>query len=926
VLPSSDPQVVRLRPLLGDDTFTTGVYRPLLRTGVERIEPASFPPLPIAADADYTAARLLREAMRLTLRNGAGPFRCAGNLSFRPRPYQLVALIMALRMQPVRLLIADDVGIGKTIEAGLIARELIDRGEVRRLAVLCPPYLCDQWQRELQDKFNLPAVVVRSSTLARLERDVPQGRSLFQHYPCLVLSIDWAKTDRWRPSFLEDCPEFVIVDEAHACARPRDDTVQQQRYELVAKIAEAPQRHLLLLTATPHSGIEESFRSLLGLLDRRFARADFPEHELTRYVLQRRRRDVEQWLGELTPFPQREVREQPYRLSADYRQLFQDVLDFARELVRAPGARQAQQRVRYWAALALLRCVMSSPQAARDALLRRAGDDPTAAGDEDELVDDELAATFLYDRSDAETSEDAEPSAVVERGAETMLDREKRRLRELAQRAQRLAPAGDAKLETLVRVVAELLKDGFSPIVYCRFIRTAEYVAAQLATQLEPTYQDLTVQAVTGLLSDEEREERVATLGRCPRRVLVATDCLSEGINLQDYFDAVVHYDLPWNPGRMEQREGRVDRFGQRRAKVRTVLLYGEDNPVDGVVLDVLLRKARAIRQRLGVAVPVPIDSERVLQALLEAVLLRPSLGGWQQLSLLEVPAAMQLDQAWQRAEQREAELRTRFAQEAIKPEVVARELEVTDEVLGDPAAVRAFVATCFQRLGDQPLFDQQRGTVAVNLGVLPDSLQRQVAPHLGKAAGRVTLAFTQPAPEGTHYIGRHHPLVGALARLVLGQAFRPDGPTARLGARTAVVRTRSVTRRTVVWLLRLRYLLRPRDGTHPLLAEEVVLTGHRGSPARGEWLSPAEALRLVVEAQADANVAPAERREHLDQAIAWQPALAAYLERLAHERAAAVLAAHQRVRRLTAASPLEVEPYLPVDVVGAYVYLPVVV
>ncbi|MER3406474.1 MAG: hypothetical protein C4289_15990 [Chloroflexota bacterium] len=128
----------------------------------------------------------------------------------------------------------------------------------------CPPYLCDQWQRELQDKFNLPAVVVRSSTLARLERDVPQGQSLFQHYPWLVLSIDWAKTDRWRPSFLEHCPEFVIVDEAHACARPRGDTVQQQRYELVARIAGDPQRHLLLLTATPHSGIEESFRSLLA--------------------------------------------------------------------------------------------------------------------------------------------------------------------------------------------------------------------------------------------------------------------------------------------------------------------------------------------------------------------------------------------------------------------------------------------------------------------------------------------------------------------------------------------------------------------------------------------------------------------------------------------------------------------------------------
>src|SRR5205823_3368900 len=112
-------------------------------------------------------------ATRLTLREGAAPFRSLGRISIRPRVYQFVPLLMALRLDPVRLLIADDVGVGKTIEALLVVRELLDRGEIKRLCVLCPPYLCEQWQKELTEKFNLDAVVIRAGTVSQLERQIP---------------------------------------------------------------------------------------------------------------------------------------------------------------------------------------------------------------------------------------------------------------------------------------------------------------------------------------------------------------------------------------------------------------------------------------------------------------------------------------------------------------------------------------------------------------------------------------------------------------------------------------------------------------------------------------------------------------------------------------------------------------------------------
>lgn len=125
---------------------------------------------------------------------------------------------MALRLDTVHVLIADDVGVGKTIEALLVGQELLDRGEVKRLCVFCPPYLCHQWHKELTEKFNLDAVVILSGTLGQLERRRPGTESIYRHYPTQVSSIDFVKSDRNRHLSLRDCPQLVILDEAHASA------------------------------------------------------------------------------------------------------------------------------------------------------------------------------------------------------------------------------------------------------------------------------------------------------------------------------------------------------------------------------------------------------------------------------------------------------------------------------------------------------------------------------------------------------------------------------------------------------------------------------------------------------------------------------------------------------------------------------------
>ena len=182
VLPSEDNDLLIVKPLGGSDDEIAGIYLPL---GIESDQPADARfEEPTAADlGDISTARLLYDSARLAFRNGAGPFRALAKLSFRPRAYQMVPLIMALRQESVRLLIADDVGVGKTVEALLIVRELLERRKIKRFAVVCLPHLCEQWQEEIRSKLDIEAVIIRSNTQARLDRQIQGDASVYDYYP-----------------------------------------------------------------------------------------------------------------------------------------------------------------------------------------------------------------------------------------------------------------------------------------------------------------------------------------------------------------------------------------------------------------------------------------------------------------------------------------------------------------------------------------------------------------------------------------------------------------------------------------------------------------------------------------------------------------------------------------------------------------------
>src|SRR4030095_7681428 len=200
LLPSDNDEVFLLRPLTAASDEVVAIHKRLTdligySLPEERVRSATFP-LPTVNDlSNAVGAHLLWQAARLTLRGGATTLRSLGRISIRPRTYQFVPLLMALRLDPIRMLIADDVGIGKTVEALLIARELLDRGEITRTCIICPPYLCDQWKDELEKKFHLPAEIIRSGTVSRLERQLPNAtHSIFGYFPNIIVSIDYAKS------------------------------------------------------------------------------------------------------------------------------------------------------------------------------------------------------------------------------------------------------------------------------------------------------------------------------------------------------------------------------------------------------------------------------------------------------------------------------------------------------------------------------------------------------------------------------------------------------------------------------------------------------------------------------------------------------------------------------------------------------------
>jgi len=383
-----------------------------------------------------------------------------------------------------------------------------------------------------------------------------------------------------------------------------------------------------------------------------------------------------------------------------------------------------------------------------------------------------------------------------------------------------------------------------------------------------------------------------------------------------------VHYDLSWNPTRHEQREGRVDRYGQRKPKVRMLTYYGVDNQIDGIVLDVLLRKHRTIRNSLGISVPVPVDTDQVIEAVFEGLLLRS--GSAQSIfqgllpGLEEYlkPKKDELYRQWEQASDREKRSRTMFAQQTIKVEEVSKELHAAQAAVGLGVDVETFTRSAL-RASKAVIKGEER--IEVDLREIPQAL-RDILGIQNSFEAR----FQLPVQENEILLTRTHPLVEGLAAYLMEAAL--DGAEDSTAKRCGAIRTRSVAKRTTLLLVRYRYhiLTHRADQDQPLLAEEVLTLAFEGSPKKAIWLESGQAEALLA-AESDENIQPAQSVQFVRSVLESFEAIQPHLEQTAVQRAEILLEAHQRVRSAAGIRGVryQVEPQLPPDILGVYVYLP---
>lgn len=517
------------------------------------------------------------------------PFRSGIDLE----DYQLDPLVRAVQMPRVSLLIADDVGLGKTVEAGLVMQELLVRNRARTILIVCPAGLQLHWRDQMRDKFGLEFRVVDTELMKRLRRDRGIHVNPWSHFPRLITSIDFLKQDTHFRKFRETLPaneeprfprtyDVLIVDEAHNVApsgrgKYAIDSLRTQAIRTISPHFE----HRLFLSATPHNGYLESFTALLELLDnQRFARGVKPNREQLDTVMVRRlKRDIkDEW--EQPRFPERQLNVIEVDYTDDERQVHRWLRQYTDNRTRNAQS-DAEKFATEFVLKLLKKRLFSSPEAFKTTLQKH---EATIRGKAEKQVRKNTGPTIgILRRQIAQTDEDYADDESYEAANEGAVESATTVFTELTHEEDTLltnmrdwAEKASAQRDSKTWAFVDWLRDIVKPdgkwndervIIFTEYRTTQIWLQNVLAAEQLGNAERLAT--IYGGMDEEQREEIKAAFQAKPDdqnrlRILLATDAASEGIDLQNYCHRLVHIEIPWNPNRMEQRNGRIDRHGQR--------------------------------------------------------------------------------------------------------------------------------------------------------------------------------------------------------------------------------------------------------------------------------------------------------------------------------------------------------------------------
>ena len=556
----------------------------ILREAIELPQPTSFDP-PHHLDAFLHAVRWGAIASA-DVRTLQAPFRSGIDIE----DYQLDPLVRALQMPRVNLLVADDVGLGKTVEAGLVTQELIVRSRVRTVLIVCPAGLQIHWRDQMQEKFGLEFRIVDSQCLRDLRRSRGIHVNPWSYFPRLITSIDYLKRDRPMRLLRERLPasdestyprrfDLLIIDEAHNVAPSGGGQYAVDSLRTQAIRALAPHfEHKLFLTATPHNGYPESFSALLELLDnQRFARGIMPSrHQLEAIMVRRLKSELTDWDG--TPrFPQRRLQTIEVSYTPTEREIHRWLQEYTRSRQESADSHLAKFATEFVLKL-LKKRLFSSPAAFAHTLAKHrrtlAGDEvaskrkqtPTAGILKRQLaqIEEEYADDDEYEDATAgATSSSTQLFAPLSARENWLLD-------QMATWGEAATGQGDKKLHALIAWLQAIVKPNGTwnnerVIIFTEYRATQNWLQEKL-TAAGLADADRLMTLYGGMDSDDREAIKAAFQAhpdQSPVRILLATDAASEGIDLQNHCYRLLHFEIPWNPNRMEQRNGRIDRHGQ---------------------------------------------------------------------------------------------------------------------------------------------------------------------------------------------------------------------------------------------------------------------------------------------------------------------------------------------------------------------------
>lgn len=604
-----------------------------IEPGAHVIERAGLPAITGQDDSDTLEAFL--DAVRWGAATNAdrgflqAPFRSGVTLE----DFQLDPLVRAIDMARVNLLIADDVGLGKTIEAGLVIQEMLLRHRARTVLIVCPASLQEKWRLEMAEKFGLEFRIVDSTYIKDMRRERGIHANPWNSFPRLITSMDWAKAGEGLRAFRDILPahanyprkfDLLVVDEAHnvAPAAGAQYALESQRTRLIRTIAPHFQHHLFL-TATPHNGYTESFTSLLELLDdQRFARNILPdEKQLAQVMIRRLKSEITDKDGQLIYAP-RKLEALGVDYTAKEREIHHKLQSFCNSREVADAELGGVTGVSFINQL-LKKRLFSSPAAFASTLAKHIATLESGAVRKDRggLSDRILLKAIQRAEEDYANDADVETAqqeAVEEatRHSRPLNEVERVLLDELSQWSQQAMHQADSKAKAVLAWIDSYLKtkgdwNGKRVILFTEYRTTLDWLQRVLATH------DLggdRLMTLHGGMDHDDREMVKAAFQAAPDvspvRILLATDAASEGIDLQNHCNYLIHLEIPYNPNVMEQRNGRIDRHGQREKEV--LIWHPVDAKEDGEAVgghkdDILraLRKLDSMRADMGSVNPV---------------------------------------------------------------------------------------------------------------------------------------------------------------------------------------------------------------------------------------------------------------------------------------------------------------------------------